>query len=114
MLGMLLSLLIASSQSLRKSCRLKFIKPKAIADFKNILMTGISSFINEFSNGLMVCLFNLQILRYSNEITLSVLGVISNCSILLLLECSTGIGQAVQPHLISVSWCRKAGKIKKI
>lgn len=111
MLGMLLSLLIASSHFLRKSCRLKFIKPKSfIADFKNILMTGISSFINEFSNGLIVCLFNLQILRYSNEITLSVYGVISNCSILF---CSmfTGIGQAVQP-LISVSY--GAGKPERI
>ena len=111
MLGMLLSLLIASSHFLRKSCRLKFIKPKSfIADFKNILMTGISSFINEFSNGLIVCLFNLQILRYSNEITLSVYGVISNCSILF---CSmfTGIGQAVQP-LISISY--GAGKPERI
>lgn len=102
-LGMCLTVLIVSTHFFRKNNRLKLIRPYEVKHrFLKILSNGIPSFLNELSNGIIVCLFNLQILRYANEAALSVYSVISNCSIFFSsLFC--GVGQAVQP-LISTNY----------
>lgn len=68
--------------------------PYALAYMKYI--NGFPSFFNEFANGFIVLLFNIQILKYCGESALSVYSVISNC-VILFNSLFTGVGQAIQP-----------------
>lgn len=64
-IGMLIQVLVASSHFLSKKNGLQFIKPhRIIHSMKNIVTAGIPSFFNEFANGFIVLLFNIQILKY--------------------------------------------------
>lgn len=102
-IGMCFSSFIMTTHFLTKRNQLCFIRPFHI--FKNlraVLSSGMPSFLNEFANGLIVCLFNIQILRYADETTLSVYGVIANCAILFT-SLFSGVGQAAQP-LISTNY----------
>ncbi len=63
---------------------------------KNIVLSGISSFVNELANGFITLLLNRQILKYCGTSALSVYGVISNC-VVLFNSFFSGVGQAVQP-----------------
>lgn len=102
-LGMCLTVFTVCLHFFRKNNRLKLIRPKQFpVQFVKIIGNGLPSFLNELSNGIVVCLFNLQVLRYAGETALSVYSVIANCSIFFSsLFC--GAGQAVQP-LISVNY----------
>ncbi|MDO5292649.1 MAG: MATE family efflux transporter [bacterium] len=95
--GMILSGLIMGSHFFSKKNNLRFVKPTRImSHLATITGSGISSFLNEFSNGLIVCLFNIQVLRYCGQTALAVYGVISNC-VILFNSLFTGVGQAIQP-----------------
>ena len=63
---------------------------------KNIVAAGIPSFFNEFANGFIVLLFNIQILKYCGDAALSIYSVVSNC-VILFNSLFTGVGQSVQP-----------------
>lgn len=96
-IGMLIQVLVASSHFLSKKNGLHFIKPHRILhSMKNIVTAGIPSFFNEFANGFIVLLFNIQILKYCGENALSIYSVISNC-VILFNSLFTGVGQSVQP-----------------
>ena len=58
------------------------------------MVNGIPSFFNEFANGFIVLLFNIQILEYCGESALSVYSVISNC-VILFNSLFTGVGQSI-------------------
>ena len=105
-IGMSTQVAVCCTHFLLKNNELKLTKPcKAGRSLGQIGSTGVSTFLNELSNGLIVFLFNIQILRYAGaaagEAAVSVYGVIANCAILFSsLFC--GVGQAVQP-LVSVN-----------
>ena len=109
--GMSIQVIVCCSHFLLKNNELKWIKPKMLAgSLGKIGETGAATFLNELSNGLIVLLFNIQILRYAGETAVSVYGVVANCAILFSsLFC--GVGQAVQP-LVSVNMgAKQTGRI---
>ena len=60
-IGMLIQILVASSHFLSKKNELRFIMPhRLLNSMKNIVTAGIPSFFNEFANGFIVLLFNIQ------------------------------------------------------
>lgn len=96
-LGMCLQILIVSSHFLTKKNTLKLIRPHHFFQTAGLIISGgTSSFVNELANGVIVFLFNIQILKYCGTIALSVYSVISNC-VILFNSLFTGVGQAIQP-----------------
>ncbi len=96
-LGMVIQAVVGISHWFSKKNELKFIKPKHIfSSIGQIIGNGIPSFFNELANGLIVLLFNIQILKYCGDSALSVYSVISNC-VILINSLFTGVGQSIQP-----------------
>ena len=113
-IGMLIQVLVASSHFLSKKNELRFIMPHRILNsMKNIVTAGIPSFFNEFANGFIVLLFNIQILKYCGENALSIYSVISNC-VILFNSLFTGVGQSVQPVISTNYGADNISRIKTI
>lgn len=70
----------------------------AIQIYKN----GFTSFLLEVLTGFVMFIFNLQLLKYVGDIGISMYGVITNCSIVIMCLCN-GINQASQP-IISINY----------
>ena len=116
-IGMVIQVLVGITHFLSKKNKLKFIVPKhTISSIVQIIGNGIPSFFNEFANGFIVLLFNIQILKYCGESALSVYSVISNC-VILFNSLFTGVGQSIQPIIATNYGANKwdrIGKIKKM
>lgn len=111
MLGMVLQVMIGTSHFFSKHNHLKFIVPcHIVKSVIKIVESGLPSFFNEFANGFIVLLFNIQMLKYCGGAALSVYSVISNC-VILFNSLFTGVGQAIQP-IISTNY--GAHNIKRI
>lgn len=96
-IGMVIQVIVEITHFLGKNNQLKFIKPKHIvSSVGQIISNGIPSFFNEFANGFIVLLFNIQILKYCGDTALSIYSVISNC-VILFNSLFTGVGQSIQP-----------------
>lgn len=65
---------------------------------RRVLANGFTSFLIEMSSGIVIFVFNLQILRYIGDIGVSLYGVITNSAIVVTCLCN-GISQAAQPIL---------------
>lgn len=110
-LGMTLQVLIGASHFFSRKNGLHFIRPiHTLSSIRNILVGGIPSFFNEFANGFIVLLFNIQILKYCGENALSIYSVISNC-VILFNSLFTGVSQSIQP-VISTNY--GAGNTERI
>lgn len=110
-IGMTIQVIVGGTHFLSKKNGLKPARPeKWLAGMKNIMVSGIPSFFNEFANGFIVMLFNIQILKYCGENALSIYSVISNC-VILFNSLFTGVGQSVQP-IISTNY--GAGNTERI
>lgn len=102
-LGMTIQVLVGTSHFLSKSNRLRLVRPlHVMRSYGHIIGIGIPSFFNEFANGFIVMLFNIQILKYCGPASLSVYSVISNC-VILFNSLFTGVGQSIQP-IISTNY----------
>lgn len=113
-LGMLIQVLVGLSHYFSRRNELKFIRPRhVISSVGQIIGNGIPSFFNEFANGFIVLLFNLQILRYCGDAALSVYSVISNC-VILFNSLFTGVGQSIQPIAATNYGAGKWERIKKV
>lgn len=96
-LGMVVQVVVGLTHFLSKKNGLRLIKPKhVISSVGQIISNGIPSFFNEFANGFIVLLFNIQILKYCGDNALSVYSVVSNC-VILFNSLFTGVGQSIQP-----------------
>lgn len=112
-LGMCIQVAVAGSHFFSKKSTLRFIKPHHfLAGIRDILNSGISSFLNEFANGFIVYLFNIQILKYGGTDALSIYGVISYC-VILFNSLFTGVGQALSPIVSTNYGGKKIGRIKE-
>ncbi len=82
----------------------------------NILKNGFTSFFVEVASGVVMFIFNLQILKYMGDIGVGLYGVITNTVIIVNCLCN-GINQAAQP-LISVNYGaglkERVEKVKKM
>ncbi len=116
-LGMVVQVTVGISHFFSSGNNLKFIKPKHnISSVGQIIISGIPSFFNEFANGFIVFLFNIQILKYCGDTSLSIYSVISNC-VILFNSLFTGVGQSVQPIVATnygAGYMDRIRKLKKL
>lgn len=113
-IGMVIQVLVAGTHFLSRKNKLKLIRPKHVASsVAQIIGNGIPSFFNEFANGFIVLLFNIQILKYCGESALSMYSVISNC-VILFNSLFTGVGQSIQLIIATNFGGRKWDTIHKI
>ena len=113
-IGMVIQVVVGITHFFSRKNQLKFIWPKHVAaSALQIIANGIPSFFNEFANGFIVLLFNIQILKYCGESALSVYSVISNC-VILFNSLFTGVGQSIQPIVATNFGAGKWDRIRKI
>ena len=113
-IGMVIQVVVGITHFFSSKNGLKFIRPKhTVSSIGQIIGNGIPSFFNEFANGFIVLLFNIQILKYCGDAALSVYSVISNC-VILFNSLFTGVGQSVQPILATNYGAGKWDRIKKV
>lgn len=113
-IGMVIQVCIGISHFFSRKNAMHFIKPKHIfSSIEQIIASGIPSFFNEFANGFIVLLFNIQILKYCGDTALSVYSVISNC-VILFNSLFTGVGQSIQPIIATNFGADKWDRIKKV
>lgn len=62
----------------------------------DIFKNGFTSFLVDISSGIVMFIFNLQILKYIGDIGVSMYGVITNTAIVVTCLCN-GVNQAAQP-----------------
>lgn len=113
-IGMVIQVCIGISHFFSRKNAMHFIKPKHVfSSIGQIIASGIPSFFNEFANGFIVLLFNIQILKYCGSTALSVYSVISNC-VILFNSLFTGVGQSIQPIIATNFGADKWDRIKKV
>lgn len=112
--GMIIQVIVGISHFFSSKNQLKFIRPKHVgSSIIQIIGNGIPSFFNEFANGFIVLLFNIQILKYCGDAALSVYSVVSNC-VILFNSLFTGVGQSIQPIIATNYGAEKWNRIKKV
>ena len=113
-IGMVIQVCVGISHFFSHKNQMHFIKPKHVfSSIGQIIASGIPSFFNEFANGFIVLLFNIQILKYCGDTALSVYSVISNC-VILFNSLFTGVGQSIQPIIATNFGADKWDRIKKV
>lgn len=96
-LGSMVSLLVMLTHFLSPKNTLRLVKPtRPLRKFREILITGFSTFIVDLAMGVLTILFNRQIMKYLGTNALSVYGVIVNISTFVQC-CAYSVGQASQP-----------------
>ena len=97
-LGQVIAFLVLISYFARKKCTLRLRSPFKgyFRRLKKIAVTGASSFLVDFSMGILVIIFNNQIMRYLTTDALAVYGVAANVNSLLQ-GLGYGTGEAAQP-----------------
>lgn len=110
-LGQVITTIIVLLHFVTKKCQLRFVRPHHFfRKIGSIFTTGFSSFIVDVASGILVILFNNQIMVYADSNALAVYGVASNVAALVQ-ACGAGIGQAAQP-ILSTNY--GAGKTKRV
>ena len=80
-----------------KSCGLKFsLEGFSLKYVKQVFANGFTSFLVEITSGMVMYVFNIQLLEYVGDIGVSMYGVICNTAIIVICLCN-GINQAAQP-----------------
>ncbi len=69
-----------------------------LREFWKICSFGTAAFINEFSSGIVLLVFNLLILTHAGNIGIAAYGIIANLA-LVVMAVFTGISQGIQPLL---------------
>ena len=72
--------------------------PFHLSQLKTILEPGLSSFINEFSSGIVLVVFNFLILKFAGNIGVAAYGIVANLA-LIVLAIFNGVSQGIQPLL---------------
>ena len=86
------------------------LKECSWADIGKIFQNGFTSFLVEITAGIVMFIFNIEILKYAGDIGVSMYGVICNTAIIVTCLCY-GINQAAQP-ILSINY--GAGFTKRI
>lgn len=104
--------LVVISHFKTKRNTLKFVFPKKILpqDVKRIFTNGFSNFIVEISTGLVVMLFNKQLMKYIGVAGLTAYSVVSNSNYMIM-AIFNGTSHSIQP-IASVNL--GAGKLSRI
>ena len=96
-IGVILTCLILCTHFFHKENHLSFlIERLRLRYVKEIFQYGFSSFFMEISTGIVIFVFNLQLLHYAGELGVTVYSILSN-SAYMIIALSNGIAQAAQP-----------------
>lgn len=110
-LGAGISSILLCAHFFTKNNTLKFtLKLARFRDFTMILKTGFSSFLVEMSAGIVIFVFNFQLLKYIGVVGVTAYSIISNTGIILMSMCN-GVGQAAMPIL---STNHGAGQVRRV
>lgn len=110
-LGSVVACIILSTHFFTKSNTLHFIKQGLhLRYFGDVMKNGFSSFLIEMSSGIVIFIFNNQVLHYIGDVGVTVYSIISNTAIIVS-SLSNGISQAAQP-MLAVNY--GAGKYDRI
>ncbi len=97
-----------------KTCGLHFsLQRFSFSYVKNIFTNGFTSFLVEITSGIVMFVFNLQILKYVGDAGISMYGVICNTSIIVVCLCN-GINQAAQPIISTNHGAGLYDRIEKV
>lgn len=97
-----------------KNNTLKFtLKSAKFRDFTMIVKTGFSSFLVEMSAGIVIFVFNFQLLKYIGVVGVTAYSIISNTGIILMSMCN-GVGQAAMPVLSTNYGAGKAHRVHQV
>lgn len=83
-----------------------------LSAFRRIVACGVSSFMLEAANALLMLVFNLQLLRYMGETGVVVYGIISNC-VIVALSLFNGVAQASQPLMAANFGAQQMGRVRE-
>lgn len=109
--GALITFAVMLTHFFSKRNTLKIDKPvQFVIKFRQIIVTGFSTFFIDIAMGILTMLFNRQIMKYLGADSLSVYGVIVNISTIVQC-CAYSVGQASQP-IFSINF--GAGKWNRI
>ncbi len=110
-IGALITFIVMLTHFFSKRNTLKIDKPaQFMIKFRQIIVTGFSTFFIDIAMGILTMLFNRQIMKYLGTGSLSVYGVIVNISTIVQC-CAYSVGQASQP-IFSINF--GAGKWNRI
>lgn len=99
----ILSMVILSSHFFRKKNHFRLKKTRLNAkELISSVLTGIPSFITEFSSGIIIFLFNMVIMGIAGDIGVAAYGIVANLA-LVCIAIFTGVGQGIQP-VVSVNY----------
>lgn len=114
LIGTAVTVIILLSHFISKHNNMKIcldsFKFKIIAE---IFQSGLSSFIIEIASGVIVFLFNIQLLKFVGEIGVVVYGIISNSAIIAM-SLFNGVAQATQPIMAVNFGAKKIKRVLKI
>lgn len=98
-LGSLCTVSILCLHFFSKKNGLKFsLQQFSFSHVGRIFQNGFTSFLLEVSTGIVMFVFNIEILKYAGDMGISMYGVICNTAIIVTCLCN-GINQAAQPIL---------------
>ena len=116
-IGVILTCLILCTHFFHKENHLSFLTERLRPRYvKEIFQYGFSSFFMEISTGIVIFVFNLQLLHYAGELGVTVYSILSN-SAYMIIALSNGIAQAAQPFKLLPTLAQKimpvSSQIKK-
>ena len=112
-IGTIVSIIVMVSHFFTKKNTLRLVRPAhMLRKFREICMTGFSTFFIDIAMGILTILFNRQIMAYLGTNALSVYGVIVNVSTFVQC-CAYSVGQASQPILSTNFGAGKGGRIRQ-
>ena len=97
-IGTVLTIVILCGHFFQSDNHLKLGGGVSLKKAWDVLVNGMPSFIMELSSGVIMLLFNLQLLKYVGDIGVVVYGIVSNVA-LVVTSLSNGIAQAAQPMI---------------
>ena len=97
-IGSVVTVTILCTHFFSKHNTLRLVPMKSIRQIGEVFINGLSSFIMDMSSGVIILLFNRQLLTYAGDLGVVVYGVVSNSALVVTSICN-GIGQAAQPLL---------------
>lgn len=111
--GSVISLVIMLTHFLRRRNTLQVVRPeKGMSMFREICVTGFSTFFIDVAMGILTILFNRQIMRYLGADALSIYGPIINVSTFVQC-CAYSVGQAAQPIISTNYGAGKGNRIRE-
>lgn len=111
--GTVISILVMLSHFFTKQNTLRLVRPANLfGKFREICVTGFSTFFIDIAMGILTILFNRQIMAYLGTNALSIYGVIVNVSTFAQC-CAYSVGQASQPIISTNFGAGKGGRIRE-